>query len=477
MVLIRHCTILLFAGLLCASPLLRAQAVLSLRSGLIYAIQGDVEVDGKKPHLDPPNAYPQLNDRQPIITTSGRAEILLNSQSVLWMGRDSRLYFEDTALESTLAVLEQGTVMVEIRDVLDGTRIEVQAGEETVTLEEKGLYRIKYDAADDAGKVQVLGGRALLTSKESSLPTEVTRERELALPYTGENRPAKMASLNMDGLHWWASFRSLQIDWENRRRGPRSWQGRVYSEHPYFDVRYENNQGSAAIEYLNYQKAGVMFFHSGQVQVNGRSPRHYIHPLSPYLPDEAEVETGRGRAEIFLGAGVTARLDRDSRFQMVDSDVEHPAVALEHGAMILEVAKTGEDSGVQIRVGDTTTTIHKNGLYRFDADDPALKVWGGETSTIAENGQRIRTRSGRTLDLASLAEPEKFDRTEAQDSLFKWSAERSFLLFTIANNTMVDWTQGTFMNRAMHDFYEERAFARRRGGRRRLDANTYMFNF
>ena len=108
MVPARQRTILLIAGLLCASPLLPAQTVLSIRSGLIYAIQGDVVVDGHKPKLEPPEAFPQLNDRQQIITAGGRAELLLTSQSVLWIGRDSRLHFEDTALESTLAVLEQG---------------------------------------------------------------------------------------------------------------------------------------------------------------------------------------------------------------------------------------------------------------------------------------------------------------------------------------------------------------------------------
>ncbi len=433
-------------------------------------------VDGHKPKLDPPEVFPQLNEQQQIITANGRAELLLTSQSVLWIGRNSRLHFEDTALESTLAVLEQGIAMIEIRDVLEGTRIEVQAGDSTVALPEKGLYRIEYDPASDSGRVQVLGGRALVSNHGSPLSKQVDHDREIAIPYAAADLPVKMASLNADGLHWWASFRSLQIDWENRRRGPRNWTGRSYSEHPYFEVRYENNEGSAAIEYLNYQKAGLLFFHSGPVLVNGQSPRRFMHPTSPFLPDGAEVTTGLGRAEIFLGNGVTARLDHDARLQIVDNNTDHPAIALAQGSMFLEVAKTGEDSRVRIRVGNTTTTIHKNGLYRFNADNASLKVWGGETSTTAGNTHAVRTRSGRTLDLLSLAEPEKFDREEAQDALFEWSAQRSFLLFTIANNTMVDWTRGTFMNRAMHDFYEERAYLRRRRGRRGSE-DVYLFRF
>ena len=467
--------IFLIAGYVCVSPLLPAQTVLSIRSGLIYAIQGDVEVDGKKPHLEPPDTFSQLNDRQPIITTSGRAEILLNSQAVLWMGRDSRLYFEDSALESTLTVLEQGTAMIEVRDVLDGTRIELRAGDTTVAFPEKGLYRIEYDPETDTGRVQVLGGRAIATGTGSLPPKQVNQDRELVLPFKATDFPVKMVSLNADGLHWWASFRSLQIDWDNGRHGPSNWSGHGYTEHPYFDVRYEDNQGSAAIQYLNYQKAGLLYFHVGNVLINGQSPRRFIHPLSPFLPDGAQVMTGGGRAEIFLGTGVTARLDQNSCFEMIDHSVDHPAIALEHGTMILEVARTGEDSQVQVRLGQTTTTVRKNGLYRFDAVAGSLKVWDGETSTEADNAGPIRTRSGRTLDLVSLAEPEKFDRQEAKDSLFDWSAQRSFLLFTIANNTMVDWTRGTFMNMAIHDVYEERAYLRRR--KRPTVSDHFMFHY
>ncbi len=455
----------LLAGLLWATSILSAQTIVSIRSGMIYAIDGEVEVDGEQVMIEPPFTFPQLKEHQPIVTRAGRAEVLLTSQSALWLDVNSRFSFEDTFLESTAGVLEDGKAMLEIPKVLGDVDIQIQLGPARVKLTDEGVYRLEYDAAHKTGLVQVLGGRATVTgSGPQSRAIELKKKNELPIPFSADDKPAKMDQFNKDGLHWWAAFRSWFLDWQAYHDGLNRWNhfrsylpnlernttiwpqypgpgtphlDPVHDLHSEFDVRFGDRLEAVLLEHWNEDQAGLLFHGEGEVAVNGAPPRHTV---PPFLPDGALVQTGHGRAEILLGTGVAARLDESTRIRFLDHSLASPALILEQGVLMVEVAQSAKDSRVRIRLGDTETTILEPGLYRFDATGHSLKVWGGKTSTTAPTLDRaVKTYSKRELDFQPITFAVEFDTEAVEDDFFHWCADRSFFFYQLTYYEMVDW--------------------------------------
>ena len=455
----------ILAGLLWTSSALSAQTIISIRSGMVYAIDGEVEVDGKQLEIEPPFTFPQLKEHQPIVTRAGRAEVLLTSQSALWLDVNSRLSFEDTYLESTVAVLENGKAMVEIPKVLGDVNIQIRLGPARVRLTEEGLYRFEYDARRKTGLVQVLGGRATVTGADpQSRAIELKKKKELTIPFSADDKPNKIDQFNKDGLHWWAAFRSWFLDWQAYHNGLNRWNhfrsylpnlqrnttiwpqypgpgtphlDPVHDLHSEFDVRFGDRLEPVLLEHWNGQEAGLLFHSEGDVTANGVRPHHTV---PPFLPDGAVVQTGHGRAEVLLGTGVAARLDEATRVRFIDHSLVSPALALDQGVLMVEVAQSTKDSRVRIQLGDTETTILEPGLYRFDEPHHSLSVWGGKTSTSAPYLDRdVETYSKRKLDFQPITFAVEFDTGAAQDDFFNWCADRSFFFYQLTDYEMVDW--------------------------------------
>jgi len=71
------------------------------------------------------------------------------------------------------------------------------------------------------------------------------------------------------------------------------------------------------------------------------------------------------------------------------------------------------------------TELEKNGLYKFNADQPLLAVYDGK-ARVEENDRRVEVGKGKELALAAdaSAKPSGFDRKQ-EDGLYQWSRLRS----------------------------------------------------
>lgn len=448
------------------------QVVLSARSGLVYYVQGEVEINGSPARVNPPIDYPQLEAGQTLETGLGRAEVLLNSQAILWAGPETRLHFEDTSLEATWLVLEQGSIVIEVRDML-GAKVDVQVGGATAELLKNGVYRFDAASSDNPEplpqSISTMDGELLVRHPDGTLALKGERRVDVSEGSSWEPvKFDKKAKEIRDGLYTWASFRSYHLDKENYQEGPRAWgfasRGRV--KHNGFGIEYSTGETRASLEFVTRQQAGVLNYTQGRVLVNGQRARRRYDPLVPYLPAESLIETVEGKAEIFLTEGVTARMNPQTRLRLVDNRVESAVIHLEAGAAIIEVAEAGKNAGVRVVLGDpstgiATTTLTKRGLYRFDTAAGTLHVWGGEALTSL-NDRTMKTRSERVLDVMAMTDPVQFNKETYTDDLLDWTEDRSFALYSSLGDLMGDWRQSPFIAVATHDYFRDRSTGFRR---------------
>jgi hypothetical protein len=97
-----------------------AQQVVSARSGIIQYIEGNVFLEEKPLHLSR-NSYAQMGEGGILRTGRGRVELLLGSGTYCRMGEDSSLRLKPIAGAGTRAVLDRGSLLVEVEKPQRGT--------------------------------------------------------------------------------------------------------------------------------------------------------------------------------------------------------------------------------------------------------------------------------------------------------------------------------------------------------------------
>lgn len=93
---------------------------------------------------------------------------------------------------------------------------------------------------------------------------------------------------------------------------------------------------------------------------------------------------------------------------------------------MVEVDQIEKENRLEIITGGVTTTMEKNGIYQFDADQPRLEVHDGE-AVVHIDDRNVEVKKGKQLSLvASAANPKArgFDRNQTDD-LYAWSKLRS----------------------------------------------------
>lgn len=184
--------------------------------------------------------------------------------------------------------------------------------------------------------------------------------------------------------------------------------------------------GGALAQNLISAKAGVVHLAEGDVFLNGEA----IHPKVTEFPSIKEgglLRTGDGRAEVLLAPGGFLRMAEESEFRMVSTRLSDIRLDVTRGAVLIEVADLLQENNLTVTLRDSSVTLRKTGLYRFDVDAGSLRVYEGEA--VAEvKGQRWVLKGSRGL-VASAGgwTTEKFD-SETGDALYRWSKRRSSYL-------------------------------------------------
>src|SRR5579872_5581777 len=179
-----------------------AQYVVSARAGTINFVTGQVTVDDKVIERKS-NKFPTLKDGQVLRTENGRAEILLGPGVFVRLAPHAALRMVNSRLTDTQVKLEQGTMLVEVIEIANGSNLHVLLGDTRTVFRGIGLHR--FDA--DAGDLSVYGGHADVTAGPHTF--EASRGRVVHL--LDVPIEARFDPREKDPLLQWAAARSFRI--------------------------------------------------------------------------------------------------------------------------------------------------------------------------------------------------------------------------------------------------------------------------
>lgn len=183
---------------------------------------------------------------------------------------------------------------------------------------------------------------------------------------------------------------------------------------------------STALPLLGQQvisaQSGLLHYAEGKVLV-ANHPADLKFGQFPQLKENEELRTEEGRAEVLLNPGVFLRVAENSGFRMLSTRLTDSRLEFLSGAMVIEAGQLEKDQAVTVLHKDTTVTLVKSGLYRFDSEPAALRVFEG-AAVVQTAGGRVTVPKGKMLPLDGNLTAMKFDR-EQTDALDNWSSRRA----------------------------------------------------
>src|SRR5947209_11337418 len=128
-----------------------------------------------------------VGPNQIIATTDGYAEVLLTPGAFLRIGHNSEARFISAGLADVKVELTRGSAIVEVADLVKGSKLEFAVSEAPVRIEKKCLYSL--DATQ--GVVRVLDGKADVQQAERTITLK--KGDQLAI----ENGPGKKQDFDL----------------------------------------------------------------------------------------------------------------------------------------------------------------------------------------------------------------------------------------------------------------------------------------
>lgn len=186
---------------------LKAQAVISARSGVVQYLEGTVTLDGTT--LVPKIAeFPEVKRGQVLAAEEGRAEVLLTPGVFLRVAENSSFRMVSNALSDTRVEVLTGSVLVEAGDLLENNAVRFIVGESQISLPRSGIYRIDANPA----RLRVIDGRAVVTNETSEKQKPVTAKKgtsvDLSSSVLAQN---KFDPKETDPFYRWSSRRASYV--------------------------------------------------------------------------------------------------------------------------------------------------------------------------------------------------------------------------------------------------------------------------
>jgi hypothetical protein len=179
-----------------------AQYVVSARAGTVNFTNGQVSIDAK-PVERKSNKITTLKDGQLLHTDNGRAEVLLGPGIFVRLGPHAALRMVDSRLTDTQVRLEEGTALVEVIDIPNGSNLHMLVGDSRTAFRGIGLHRFNADSGD----LSVYGGHADVSVGAQTF--DAARGRVIHLLNTPIE--TRFDPRDKDPLLQWAAARSFRL--------------------------------------------------------------------------------------------------------------------------------------------------------------------------------------------------------------------------------------------------------------------------
>jgi uncharacterized membrane protein YgcG len=167
-------------------------------------------------------------------------------------------------------------------------------------------------------------------------------------------------------------------------------------------LNYVDGQASIGSQVLNSKSIGSITLATGQT-----------------------ITTDQGKAEVLLTPGVFLRLGDASAVKMISPSLTDTEVAVQRGEATVEVTDIYKENQLIVDEGSSRSRLLKNGLYDFDADQGAVRVFSGE-AVLRDRDQQVKIKGGHQVTLGTEnLKAHGFDKTAYEGDLYQWSSLRS----------------------------------------------------
>jgi hypothetical protein len=171
-------------------------------------------------------------------------------------------------------------------------------------------------------------------------------------------------------------------------------------------------------------RSGVIHFFEGNVYLGDQRLEPHLGRFQS-IPQDAELRTAEGRAEVLLTPGVFLRMGEMSAIRLVANALADTQVEFESGSAIVDSAEPNADTSVTLLYKNWRVHILQGGVYRIESNPPRLSVRQGEAEvSAAAVGHPVSVRSGMSLPFAGVLVPES-SIDQPRDMLSDWSHGRS----------------------------------------------------
>ncbi len=189
-----------FAALAMSAGPVFGQSVISVHSGLLHYIEGQVLLDDKAVEVKY-SQFPEVRVDQVLKTEDGRAEVLLTPGVFLRLAEDSSFRMLSNKLTDTQVEALTGSIMIEHGEMAKDNLVTLVYKDKTISFVKSGLYRI--DA--DHGTLRVYQGEARVSAGDQSLTAKQSREVQLGAAVLTAD---KFDNKTGDEFYRWASRRA-----------------------------------------------------------------------------------------------------------------------------------------------------------------------------------------------------------------------------------------------------------------------------
>ena len=186
---------------------LPAQLAVSVRAGLIQHIQGRAYVEDR-PVQTRSLHFQHLEQGKCLRTERGRAEIVLAPGRVLRLDRQSAFEIISDDITDVKIALLRGSAFIDWNERFTDGTITVQAGDASVRITERGLYRISREESA-LPELRVYTGKAVVLAGENERTVKSGRMFDLA---SAEASSQKFDRGQLDYFDRWNNRRSLIVD-------------------------------------------------------------------------------------------------------------------------------------------------------------------------------------------------------------------------------------------------------------------------
>lgn len=170
---------------------------------------------------------------------------------------------------------------------------------------------------------------------------------------------------------------------------------------------------------------GTVNYVEGQASIGSQE-------LSPSSAGSTQLQAGQslttqtGKVEVLLVPGAFLRIDANSSVKMVNPGLATTEVEIDKGRAMVEATDINKNNDIRVDEDGVTTSILKNGLYDFDADQNTIRVFNGKADVLL-NDKKIDLGKEReiVLNAGAKPKPQDFDARKFEDDFFRWSALRS----------------------------------------------------